>query len=219
MHQAVLKRLDDADWGVRRQLAASLGAMTETARDAAAMLLLDRYGDDPITMDAALSGLRGREMNVLDRLMRDDPPQTPQREASIAMLAATIVRGGEEEPVQALFAWLADERRGAWRRGALMRGAEIALLGAIDAWHAGAAPGCRRERRGSAVPDVSGRPRGPRRGIRLCATANRVGGRPRRGVAAIEPRARRTHVTGHRDRSGAARVAHARSRVVAGEGR
>jgi mono/diheme cytochrome c family protein/glucose/arabinose dehydrogenase len=130
LHQAVSKRLDDADWGVRRQLAASLGAMTATARDAAVIQLLDRYGDDPITVDAALSGLRGRERNVLDRLVRDDPPQTPRREASIAMLAATIVRGGEEEPVQALFAWLADERRGSWQRAALMHGAEIALLGA-----------------------------------------------------------------------------------------
>jgi putative membrane-bound dehydrogenase-like protein len=145
LHQAVLKRLGDADWMVRRQLAASLGAMhvmKDTAHDAAVaavVLLLDSYGDDPITVDAALSGLRGREMAVLDRLTRDNPPQTPsqtlpsqtpQREASIAMLAATIVRGGEEESVQELFAWLANERRGVWQRAALMRGAEIALLGA-----------------------------------------------------------------------------------------
>ena len=73
-------------------------------------------------------------MAVLDRLMRDGAPQTPQhhaqREASIAMLAATIVRGGEEESVQALFARLADERGASWQRAALMRGGEIALLGA-----------------------------------------------------------------------------------------
>jgi mono/diheme cytochrome c family protein/glucose/arabinose dehydrogenase len=142
LRQAVLKRLDDADWAVRRQLAASLGAMPALARDAAVVLLLEKYGDDPITLDAALSGLRGREMTVLDRLMRDDSTQaaqaaqtaqasqTPQREASIAMLAATIVRGGEEDAVQALFAWLADGRRATWQRAALMRGTEIALLGA-----------------------------------------------------------------------------------------
>ena len=53
-----------------------------------------------------------------------------RREAAIAMIAATVVRGGEEEAVQALFARLADERRVAWQRAALMRGAEIALLGA-----------------------------------------------------------------------------------------
>jgi putative membrane-bound dehydrogenase-like protein len=147
LHQAVSTRLDDADWGVRRQLAASLGAMTETTRDAAVVQLLARYGDDPITMDAALSGLRGREMNVLDRLLRDDPPQSPQRDASIAMLAATIVRGGEEESVQALFAWLADARRASWPRVALIRGAEIALLGATM-------PGTPAPRPAAAAPDA-----------------------------------------------------------------
>jgi mono/diheme cytochrome c family protein/glucose/arabinose dehydrogenase len=139
LSQGVLKRVDDASWAVRRQLAASLGAMGESARAAAAVRALEKYGDDPITVDAALSGLRGREMVVLDQLLRDGPPpssqaaqvtQTPQREAAIAMLAATIVRGGEEEAVQALFARLGDGRRAPWQRAALVRGGEIALLGA-----------------------------------------------------------------------------------------
>ena len=68
--QAALKHVGDADWGVRRQLAASLGA--------AIIPLLEKYGDDPITVDAALSGLRGRELSVLERLMRDGSAQTPQ---------------------------------------------------------------------------------------------------------------------------------------------
>ena len=68
MQAAVLKRLDDADWAVRRQLAASLGALPSGAREAAAVSLLERYGDDPITMDAALSGLRGSEAAVLEKL-------------------------------------------------------------------------------------------------------------------------------------------------------
>jgi mono/diheme cytochrome c family protein len=132
-----LKHVDDAAWAVRRQLAASLGAVSAIsatngtfARDAALVQLLEKYGDDPITMDAALSGLRGHEMTVLDQLMRPGSHQSPQREASIAMLAATIIRGGEEEGVQALFARLADEQRAPWQRAALMRGGEIALLGA-----------------------------------------------------------------------------------------
>ena len=65
---AVLKRLDDADWAVRRQLAASLGALPPGARETAAVSLLERYGDDPIAMDAALSGLRGSEAAVLAKL-------------------------------------------------------------------------------------------------------------------------------------------------------
>ncbi len=89
-------------------------------------MLLEKYGDDPITVDAALSGLRGREMAVLDRPdARTGSPQTaPQthrtgRARAIAMLAATIVRGGEEEAVQTLFAWLADGQR--TRRGSAPR--------------------------------------------------------------------------------------------------
>jgi hypothetical protein len=65
---AVLKRLDDADWAVRRQLGASIGALPPGRRETAAVSLLERYGDDPVTMDATLSGLRGSEAAVLERL-------------------------------------------------------------------------------------------------------------------------------------------------------
>jgi hypothetical protein len=68
---AVLKRLEDTDWAVRRQLAASLGALPPGARETAAVSLLERYGDDPITMDAALSSLRGGEAAVLGKLTQE----------------------------------------------------------------------------------------------------------------------------------------------------
>jgi HEAT repeat protein len=67
---AVLKRLDDGDWAVRRQLAASLGALPAGAREDALVSILTRYGDDPIVMDAALSGARGVESAILERLTR-----------------------------------------------------------------------------------------------------------------------------------------------------
>ena len=44
---AVLKRLDDPDWAVRQQLAASLGALPAGARETAAVALLERYGRRP----------------------------------------------------------------------------------------------------------------------------------------------------------------------------
>ena len=65
----VLKRLDDADVAVRRQLAASIGVLPPGLRETAAVSLLLRHGDDPITMDAALSGLRGSEASVLEKLL------------------------------------------------------------------------------------------------------------------------------------------------------
>ena len=127
---AVLARLDDDAWAVRRQLAASLGVMPPTARDGALATVLDRYGDDPVTLDAALSGLRGSEADVLGRLLQQSGGATPQRDAAITMLAATIVHGGEEAAVQQVFEWASADSRAAWQQSALLRGAEVALLGA-----------------------------------------------------------------------------------------
>ena len=69
MQSAVLELLNDGDWAVRQQLAASLGALPEGVRETAAVALLERYGTDPIVMDATLSGLRGRESSVLEKLL------------------------------------------------------------------------------------------------------------------------------------------------------
>jgi putative membrane-bound dehydrogenase-like protein len=71
---AVLKRIDDPDWAVRQQLAASIGALPEGVREDAAVRLLERYASDPVVMDAALSGLRGREAIVLERLLDGKNP-------------------------------------------------------------------------------------------------------------------------------------------------
>ena len=67
---AVLKRLDDGDWAVRQQLAASLGALPPGPRESAVLALLERHGNDPIAMDAALSGVRGSEAAILERLLQ-----------------------------------------------------------------------------------------------------------------------------------------------------
>ena len=71
---AVLKRIDDPDWAVHQQLAASIGALPPGARETAAVSVLERYGSDPVVMDATLSGLRGSEATVLDRLLGTKPP-------------------------------------------------------------------------------------------------------------------------------------------------
>jgi mono/diheme cytochrome c family protein/glucose/arabinose dehydrogenase len=125
----VLKRLGDTDWAVRRQLAATLGELPAQAKEAAIASLLERHGDDPIAVDAALSGLRGSELAVLDRLLQG-AAETPQRAAAITMLAATVVREGDNAPVQALLQRVADTTRADWQRSALLGGAEVALLGA-----------------------------------------------------------------------------------------
>jgi putative membrane-bound dehydrogenase-like protein len=67
---AVLSRIDDTDWAVHQQLAASIGALPIGAREAAAVAVLDRYANDPVVMDATLSSLRGSEAVVLERLLQ-----------------------------------------------------------------------------------------------------------------------------------------------------
>ena len=70
MQAAVLKKLDDGDWAVRQQLAASVGALPPGPRESAVLAVLERHGTDPVVMDAALSGVRGGEAAVLEKLLQ-----------------------------------------------------------------------------------------------------------------------------------------------------
>ena len=124
-----LKRIDDADWAVREQLAASFGALPAGAREAAIVRLLDRAALDPVAMDAALSSLRGVEMPALDAMLAGTGPETPQRAAALTMVAALIVRGSQDAPIQNLFAKIGDDVRPEWQRAAVLRGTEVAVLG------------------------------------------------------------------------------------------
>jgi mono/diheme cytochrome c family protein/glucose/arabinose dehydrogenase len=133
MQAAIASRLGESDWVVRQQLAASIGALPAAARESAAASLLARHGDDPVTVDAVVSSIRGSEPAVLEGLLADRKPQEPTAEgldASVTMLAATIVRSGQDAAIQKLFAWIADENRAAGERSSLLRGAEVALLAA-----------------------------------------------------------------------------------------
>ena len=53
-------------------------------------------------MDAALSGVRGQEGAVLEAVLRDNA-QSPERETAITMITATIMRGGQDAPIQTIF--------------------------------------------------------------------------------------------------------------------
>jgi mono/diheme cytochrome c family protein/glucose/arabinose dehydrogenase len=134
---AIQRRIDDPDVAVRRQVAASLGNARIGVRETSLTSMLERHGDDPVTMDAALSGLRDREMTVLQTLLQAGGAQTPQRMDTVTMLAATIIRSADETAIHQLFAMAGDSGRPAWTRSALMRGAEVAVLGS-------AMPGTRR---------------------------------------------------------------------------
>ena len=125
---AVLKRATDADPAVRRQLAATLGELKAGPQkeDAIATLLV-QHGDDPITVDAAISGLRGSEPVVMDKVLQAaGQVQSAPIDGAIPMLAAAIARNGDETAIQRLFADVTNENRAGWQRSATLRGIEIA---------------------------------------------------------------------------------------------
>ena len=144
LQTAILKRIDDTDWNVRQQLAASLGALTPGPRENALAALLAKDAGDPVAVDAAISGARGGESAILQKLIATSD-QSPQREIAITMLAATIVRSGQDEGIQAILAAISEANRPQWQRAALLRGAEVALLGATM-------PGTPARRGGPALP-------------------------------------------------------------------
>ena len=164
----MLKRLEDPDWSVRHQLAASIGLMPAASRDPAVVSLLERSGDDPITVDATLSGLRGSEAALLERLLQASPTFTPQRDAAAVMLAATLVRSGQEAGVQKLLTSIADEARLGWQRAAMLRGAEVRARRHAAGHHAAPWRAGDRER---PLSDLSRRTRRSGRRVRVSAGA------------------------------------------------
>ena len=127
MRLAVLKHVDDPDWWVRRQTAASLGELPRASKETALATVLERYGDDPVTVDAAISGLRDGEIAMMERL-RATPADTPQVTTALTILAATVVKSAQDAGVQQILGWIADEKVPAWQRSALLKGAEVTLL-------------------------------------------------------------------------------------------
>jgi mono/diheme cytochrome c family protein len=125
---AVVELIDDPDWQVRAQLAASLGVMPTGLKETTLASVLKRSGDDPIVMDAALSGVRGSEPALLDKLLQTADTLTAAHDAAIVMVSATIMRAGQDAAVQTVLAAIADANRQMWQRAALLRGAEVALV-------------------------------------------------------------------------------------------
>ncbi len=69
MLAAVMALADDPSWQVRRQLTASLGQLPPDQRIAPIVTMLRKYGNDEITVDAAVSGLKGQEAEALKQLL------------------------------------------------------------------------------------------------------------------------------------------------------
>jgi len=125
MAAAVLKLQDDPSWTVRRQLAASIGELPAPARLDPAAALLTKYGSDPILVDVTISGLKGQEAEVLNRVLQ---PNIASGEAdAVSMLTAAMAKSGDLAHVQTIVARAVDPAVPAWQRTALLTGLDTGL--------------------------------------------------------------------------------------------
>lgn len=124
---AVLKKATDPAWNVRRQAAASIGELPAASRVAPAVAILSSAdGADGIIVDALVSGLRGVENEVLDRVLQARAT-APQPTEAVSMLAAALTKSGDVATVQKLLAIATDSARPNWQRMAVLGGVDVAL--------------------------------------------------------------------------------------------
>ena len=135
LRTAVIALVDDKNWNVRRQVAASLGAMPAADRVDPAVTVLTRDGADPIIVDAAVSSLNGVEADVLAKVMQAKTPaagvadQAPTRNSAeaVTMLAGAVAKSGDVAAVQRVIDVAVDASQPEWERTALLKGLDAGL--------------------------------------------------------------------------------------------
>ncbi len=122
---AVLALMPDASWTVRRQIGASLGELPAAARLDPAVTLLTRFGTDAVLVDATISGLRGAEGEVLDRVLQT--PRASDGIDAVAMLAAAVAKSADPSAVQRVLAKAAASGTPPAVAGAILQGLDTGL--------------------------------------------------------------------------------------------
>jgi mono/diheme cytochrome c family protein len=122
---AVLALMADPSWTVRRQLGASIGELPQAARVEPAVAVLTRYGADAIAVDATISGLRGAEADVLDRVLQARP--AAGEGDAVTMLAAAVAKSADVPSVQRVLTLATAAGTPAWERSALLQGLDTGL--------------------------------------------------------------------------------------------
>ena len=145
--KAVLTLAGDGNWQVRLQAAATLGALPDAARTQPMIALLSVHGDDPVLVDAALSGLKGNELPVLTALAA---ARAAPREA-VAMLAGALAKRRDAATGQQLVALAARDDLPAPVRTALLDGLALGFAGGAQTGGNAVAGG----RAGGNIPGVS----------------------------------------------------------------
>ena len=123
--RAVIAMTDDAQPEVRRQLIFTVGAGKGDEFHHALLAVTRRDLGRPVTVDAAVSGLRGRELATLERLLADAAwrTQVPAADRLYSALAQAVVNAGELAATERLLERVADASvHPAWPRLAMLDG-------------------------------------------------------------------------------------------------
>ncbi len=134
LQTVVIGLTDDPTWTVRRQVAASLGALPQRDRLAPLAALLRKYRTDPITVDASISSLAGLESEMLELQLQEPNRSAARREPDppsdhIKMLAAAISRSRDAAALVRVIDVATETKHGAWQRLALLEGIDAGLEG------------------------------------------------------------------------------------------
>jgi mono/diheme cytochrome c family protein len=149
MLAAVMALADDPSWQVRRQLAASLGELAPDRRVAPIVTMLRKYGDDEITVDAAVSGLKGLEAQALTALLSQPGASLD----AIRMLAGSAGKNRQVSVLTPVLALATDAGRPESVRLAVLDGVATGLSGIMVRRGGGVAGG----RAGGGIPGAARR--------------------------------------------------------------
>lgn len=120
----VLNLRTDDDYDVRLQFALSVSAVTTDDAQAALVDVITASADDQYIRDAAISGMKDRELAFLQRLLNDPRWSEKQagRDVMLAVLTRCVIAGRDSQQVQTLTALMAeqDSPQHAWRQLAMV---------------------------------------------------------------------------------------------------
>ncbi|MEO8334526.1 MAG: c-type cytochrome, partial [bacterium] len=120
---SVMRLIADRDPAVRRQLAATLGALPDGERDAALMDAIAHSGDDAVVADLVAGAVAGRELAFLERLLMSASTDAPHAEPVIRSLARAVISSRDGANVARVLALAGEPARARWQRLALLDGA------------------------------------------------------------------------------------------------
>ena len=194
----VLALVSDRAPEVRRQLAASLGALPSATRDAALEKGIAQSGDDPVVADMVVSGLAGREIVFLEHLLASRRLDERRAAPVVRSLSGAVIASHDTATVRKLVALVERASSPRWERIALMGGGGRPTFGAFPPIGAaeGAPPRGGRGGRGGFVVALPAAPHEILAAMEskdslLSASASRfAGGLTWPGKAGSQPRAR-----------------------------